>query len=479
MNVPDDSQKRALDELLVAYLDGELSPEERRQLEERLATDADVRRRLKELEKTWELLDDLNARPTSRQLVQSTLEMVAVAAKEDAEQTLVDASRRRRFGVWAVFGGLLLSLAAGFCITALILPDPNRQLVDDLSILENLDAYRAIGDIAFLQSLRDAGLFSSEGGEAIVETATTVPDSSAERRERIRQMTPGEKQRLATLQERFQTLELGEQERLQQLDQSLRNAPDAERLVAIMHRYVAWLKTLPSFAPAELAGLSAPDRVQWIKKRLKAEQTRDGWKRLSTDDAAKLTAWIHNCLERSEKELQKTLTPPQRVLMANAPPSRQREILLFHWWQRWQASGSAKPPLLTDKDLATLRLELSEKVRKRLENKDANEQWLQVADWLRSIARQRLAKGGFGSFDDDRLAEFFDHLPDAKRDHLLTMPGEEMQRALLRMYWAQMKAGEEFPAIGGGRKHERRPDSSSPHPKKPETTDKQDATKKK
>ncbi len=69
------------DEQLVAYLDGELDPESSRHIEELLASDAQVRRRLQEMERTWDLLDDLDAAPAGNQLAQSTLEMVAVAAR--------------------------------------------------------------------------------------------------------------------------------------------------------------------------------------------------------------------------------------------------------------------------------------------------------------------------------------------------------------------------------------------------------------
>ena len=37
------------------------------------------------------------------------------------------------------FGGLLAASAAGFMAVAWLTPDPNRQLVEDLPVLENLD----------------------------------------------------------------------------------------------------------------------------------------------------------------------------------------------------------------------------------------------------------------------------------------------------------------------------------------------------
>ena len=60
-----------LDEQLVAYLDGELDAESSRRIDELLATDAEVRRRLQEMERTWDLLDDLDTAPVGGQFAQT------------------------------------------------------------------------------------------------------------------------------------------------------------------------------------------------------------------------------------------------------------------------------------------------------------------------------------------------------------------------------------------------------------------------
>ncbi len=57
-------------------------------------------------------------------------------------------------------------MAAGFFAVVLLMPDPNRQLLEDLPVLENLDEYRQIDDIEFLRMLRDAGLFREAGRDA-------------------------------------------------------------------------------------------------------------------------------------------------------------------------------------------------------------------------------------------------------------------------------------------------------------------------
>lgn len=64
------------DELLVSYLDGELSREEESALENRLVENETLRDRLQTLQSGWDLLDDLPDSAPSLKLVESTLELV-------------------------------------------------------------------------------------------------------------------------------------------------------------------------------------------------------------------------------------------------------------------------------------------------------------------------------------------------------------------------------------------------------------------
>ena len=245
-----------LDEQLVAYLDGELDAESSRRIDELLATDAEVRRRLQEMERTWDLLDDLDTVPVGGQFSQTTLEMVAVAARDDVEQSLAEAPRRRRRRWMAIGGGLLAAVVAGF-LAVVLLMDPNRQLLEDLPVLENLDQLRPVDTIEFLKMLRDAGLFSNEAGETPDAAAAQPDESLAQRRHRIESMSLGEKERLLQLRERFDALDQDQQQRLRRLYSSLQADADAPQLRQVMRRYGEWLKTLSSYARTELAELDA------------------------------------------------------------------------------------------------------------------------------------------------------------------------------------------------------------------------------
>ena len=128
--------------------------------------DPKVRRTLQELERTWDLLDDLDDGDVDDHFTRTTLEMVAIAAADEDRQERV-AEHRRRWPRWlAGLAGALAAGAAGFAAAVLLWPDPDRRLLEDLPLLENLDCYRQIDDFQFLKRLHEEGLFGEEAGDA-------------------------------------------------------------------------------------------------------------------------------------------------------------------------------------------------------------------------------------------------------------------------------------------------------------------------
>jgi ferric-dicitrate binding protein FerR (iron transport regulator) len=143
------------DEDLVAYLDGELDVEASRRIESQLAADACLQERLQKLQRTWDLLGELDQSPVDDEFTRSTLEMVAVKATEG--EAVRPWGRRM-----VVVASVAAACAAGFVAVALGWPNPNRRLLEDLPVLENLDSYRQVGDIQFLRLLSNEHLFDQD-----------------------------------------------------------------------------------------------------------------------------------------------------------------------------------------------------------------------------------------------------------------------------------------------------------------------------
>ncbi len=159
---PTNDDAIAIEEQLVAYLDGELDEPSSRRIEELLASDPAVREKLEQLDRAWDMLDELGQASVDHGFTDSTLEIVAVAAEEDVERHREELPRLRRRRWLVVGGGLLASSLAGFLAVALFWPDPNRQLIRDLPVLENLDQYSQIDDVEFLRVLQREGLFKED-----------------------------------------------------------------------------------------------------------------------------------------------------------------------------------------------------------------------------------------------------------------------------------------------------------------------------
>jgi anti-sigma factor RsiW len=151
---------------LVAYLDGELDAEGASQVEQRLATDPAARRMLRELQGSFDLLDDLPRAEVSANFTQTTVSMVAVRA---AEETAYGRSPGwKRLAKWLAGGAALAAAGVlGFFAVQAIHSQPERQLLRDLPVIENLDMYQSAESVSFLRSLAQEGLFDEESGDEL------------------------------------------------------------------------------------------------------------------------------------------------------------------------------------------------------------------------------------------------------------------------------------------------------------------------
>ncbi len=428
-----------LDEQLVAYLDGELDAESSRRIEAMLAADAKVRRRLQSLERTWDLLDQLELPGLGEPFTHTTLEMVAVAAGDDIRKRLAEAPRRRRRRRLAVAAGLLAAAAAGFLVV-FVGADPNRRLLRNLPVLENFDEYRQAESIEFLRMLRDRRLPAADAPDR-PETAADVPVGLEARRQAVRAMSAADKEDLQWAEERFADLDAVGRQRLWKLHDDLQQAPDAAGLRWVMRRYHEWLRTLSAYARAELAELEPAARIAWIQRQLDEERAHRDVHRPSVRDMEKLLQWMKEYAVSHESQLLESLPEAKRKELAGS--SRTMRALQAFWqaWQRWQATEPGKlPPLVTDQDLAALRARLGPEARRRLDAAGPDRQWQLVIRWLGQSIQYPLAlrrlHGPLTGADDKQLADFFEKdLTDQQRDSLLGLPGDEMHQQLQRLYF--------------------------------------------
>ena len=150
---------------LVAYLDGELPPEDSEKLEQQLAVDAPLRRCADSLDRTWQMLDALEEAPASGEFTRRTLSCIqARDNRPELSTPHSTASRLRALASQWSPGTLLIWTLAGFCGTSagLLLsrqsdvhtanPD-DTEILRNLTLLQDYQSMRQIPDTAFLKKL--------------------------------------------------------------------------------------------------------------------------------------------------------------------------------------------------------------------------------------------------------------------------------------------------------------------------------------
>jgi hypothetical protein len=108
---------------------------------------------------TWDLLDHLPRATVDDAFAHTTLAMVAMKAEEQ-----LDARARSSDAGVRLLGGLVLlaAVAFGFRWGRVLSPSPNERLLGDLPVIQQLDLYRQVDDVAFVRRLHERRLFPAD-----------------------------------------------------------------------------------------------------------------------------------------------------------------------------------------------------------------------------------------------------------------------------------------------------------------------------
>lgn len=150
---------------LVAYLDGELPDAKAQGIDQVLARSEVARHEVEALARTWEMLDILPTPKAPPEFTERTMITLKVG------ETPFDITQQPWFGHLKRGGVAVVWLAAlglsgwlGFQITNAWVPNPSRELLQDLPTLQKLDLYQEVESIDFLDKLQKSRLFE-EGPE--------------------------------------------------------------------------------------------------------------------------------------------------------------------------------------------------------------------------------------------------------------------------------------------------------------------------
>ena len=236
------------DELLVAYLDGELDRKAQSALEDRLLENASLRTRLQQLQTGWDLLEDLPDPAPSLKLVESTLELVvADIVKEQSTKDSLWLRYRMPLCILAVCVAVVIG---SYGIAASLRSMQFQQQLEDLTVAEFLDAYNYGDDLTLMRQLSADPEWikmvaaARELGDITIKPGalTSVPIDNRE--SAIKELPLEQMDQLNSRWEQFVRLNTSNQDRIRQTAESVRQQPDAELLRETMQAYATWRQTL-------------------------------------------------------------------------------------------------------------------------------------------------------------------------------------------------------------------------------------------
>ena len=290
----DDSQVDEIDELLVAYLDGELPPEERVVLETRLGRDASLRKRLRTLQHGWDMLDELPMATPSAVLLESTIRMAAMEASQGKSSA---AARRasnwlRSKNLWVVLI-TVLCLGVGVAGARVRERQQFRSQLSQLPTAMHVDAYLNANDVELMRQLmqspqwRKTVEIAERFGEWDFSLHQKIDEANISQRNQLLQELPIEHQQIVMQSwQRFEKLEPASKSLILETAQRVSDQSDSAELLATMDRFARWRETLAPAQRDQIASGEVEDRVKAINKSLPltTRQWTQQTSRLLTDE---------------------------------------------------------------------------------------------------------------------------------------------------------------------------------------------------
>ncbi len=164
-------------EELVAYLDGELEPAEANKIEQAIAADPQLQRKVDSMSNAYDLLETLVPPRASQEFTQRTLQTLHVAnSHAEAEgqgggESAVDVTKlvgtsppqvsTAMLSGWAA--AIVVSSAVGFLITNQWLRPKPRDLAADLPLLERLPVIQDAQNVEFVEALMERRFHEQPG----------------------------------------------------------------------------------------------------------------------------------------------------------------------------------------------------------------------------------------------------------------------------------------------------------------------------
>jgi hypothetical protein len=418
-------------EELVAYLDGELPPEDCRVVEERLASDAEYRQQLRDLDQAWEALGALPTTAVDDGFARTTIELACVAAQEDLSQrtalaAVEDRSRKR----WWIAGGVAAALI-GFIMVRALAAHRNNALLADLPVIQQASVLAQVESVDFLRQLakavpRDEFVKEDAAFQRDLKDFTAAnSESFEERRNWIDSLSPEQKANLAERARAFEEVRQAPEEK----DRQRKLANDIRREPELQQTLIAFGQWLSHHTPGQqeqlreaTLGLSTSEKVARIQQRVHQEYEQAA-RHLPAADEATLRREILELAKEERSKLLQRPAGPERDRIEGLDVSKAGAAL---WILREAIQNNEYGEEAMDRLVGTLSQETQDHW-KRL-GRRRRERWFQLWQWIHDALQP--------TWGPEKLERFFtsDKLTPDERQKLLDMPRTEMKNELEKLY---------------------------------------------
>lgn len=418
-NQVDFPEMNDLDEQLTAYLDGELSSDESKELEQKLTHDESLRMRLAELRKSFELLDELPETPYDQRFTQSTIEHV-VRDMRGVPSTDVQPAVPPKPMPWfkrnSRFLAGLLSAATIAMVAALYMrsTESNHQL-KELGIVSNLSGWRDVNDIDIAIELSKETFVVECLKEHLADLfVETPPDDLSERVDWVTSMSTDQQNNLKSDRDAYLRMNAESRIRFETIQKKIEERPDSRQVQDTIRVVGLLMDTLPNSERRDLNGLKGQTRLQYLKSQMYFYAAKHYFiHKLSSQDSDAIKDWWDKFLE---PELLKHVPDFMRRSLPDGQRGLDSLINLFAY--RFFESGE-RPQILDL--LSTLSPNLSENGQLLFKNLNLTQQM--------EVMLHTLAPNRWGS--DQSIVETYEKISPKWRESLdLTDPTSAKRRIL-------------------------------------------------
>jgi len=435
-------------ERITAYLDGELSAEESAQVEQRLASDETFRQQLQSTERAWSALDELPMTTVGDDFSRTTMELVVTTAKKEVDaQTVALPVLQRKNRLRTI---LLATTVALLSVVAMrvLLQSPNRRLVADLPVIQNIDIYSQLRSVSFLRDLHQelSEKFPiTPSTEAELETARQDFQrvaSSESRHDWLGALQDDQQVTLRAKANRFRDLSAERQEEMRALHRELVAAEDRDTLLLTLFRYEQWLNGMSPSNQYELGGRTESDsqHAAYVAKRMKQDASELQFE-LTPAQLRQLQEAVRPVISRLMREHQPEFEG-ERSRRSDRGQGTYRDRPRQEQFVRALYSALKDSPervtALNDAIIAALPTEM----RPAFEQLSARDKAIRFGGWMRQARVRSEGRGrpgerpGSREIPEQELSDFFvDELKPEQKERLLALPREQMRQQLERLYF--------------------------------------------